>query len=273
MNYILTAALMVFAATQSWAATLISTDFNSATVATYTDGQVINSGGATTDDISVFSNNALNFVSVAGGADRSLTITDNNASAATSGINAGFSAISTGASGENLMTSSFDFTRLGGGGTAIFHYSTGGNTPSGANTAIQFQVNANSGVLGLFNGTSFQSGLFTLTTGTEYTFEINGDFSSTTQDSWSLNIYTGGLGGTVVYDSTSDFASGINTRAADIAVSNFAISTGATPANNNASPYGELDNLSIVSVPEPSTYVLLAAGFLALYFLRSRKHA
>lgn len=254
----------------SVATTLISNNFDSAATGVYGPGTTNGTSIPGVTNLTAFSadnNTVFSSVADSGGGDNVLQFTDNNGAAAPfAGISQTFSPLSTGASGENQMSASFTFERLAvsnTSGTSLFSFGTSTSSVSATTSAIQFQMNNQNGVFAYFDGTSFTNSGFTLSTGTEYRFEIFGDFSSDTQDTWSVQIFDGA---SLEFDSMT-----LDTRAANLAVDSFVVSIGANSNNNSPEPFAQIDDLVATAIPEPTSTALFGAAGFGLMWLRRRR--
>ncbi len=289
-----TLAATAMAAATGQAATIFSTDFNSATVGAYANDAIINSGIPNTDDLKV--RNTLGTggttlgvpeVVTVSGTNQALRITRSDSTNAlwihnNSTINSAWSTVSTDATGNNKMTVSFDLKRLNVGdanpvaNVAGFRFLLGqAETSSSTVTGVDFIVRAKSGTDGGIVRYQNGSTLTTLPTSgtgsvridleTNYRFDFNVDLSNATQDTWDFKI-TNLDTSSVIYTSGT-----LNTRLANVlpthAVWNFSDVDG---GNVDSDPGYLLDNLNVAAVPEPASLGLIgAAGLLAM---RRRRH-
>lgn len=280
----ITRALIALAATSAFAqlasaATVFATDFNATTAGAYADLSVLNSGGVTTDNVTLRSNTGSATTVVDRGAgNMALQFTDNSADAAQTAnpraYSNTFGPLSTTASGENRLSGGFDYTRLltavttATSPTFQFLANSGSATsPGGTVSAISLTVDSN-GHVSYANGSTGVDTGFTLVTGTEYHFEFDSDFSSATQDTWSLTV-------TPVGSATPVIArTGINTRAPNVAVNVIAFLGGVNSTAISAAPFAQIDNINFASsaVPEPASLVAIAGGcVVALRRRRSQR--
>lgn len=186
----------------------------------------------------------------------------------------GFS-LSTGATGFNQLSGSFDLTLLLTSNTANPRFLFNIQSPlqegsSGGNSLIFIQISSTGG-LSFNNGASgsapnliTNTSLTTLAQNTTYRFSYSLDLSSSTQDTWSLTV-SSVSGSTVTQLFTQ---TGLNTTLANGTPTVTGFRGGLGTTGFNASPAFELDNISLTasdasSIPEPSTYAAIG-GLTAL---------
>ncbi|NJL31037.1 MAG: hypothetical protein HC898_05100 [Phycisphaerales bacterium] len=181
------------------AATLVQTDFDSATVGSYTNGSVINSTGAQIEKLTVGSgaNVDVSVVNLDGG-NNALQFTENSTTFVTDGrpfVSAPIAGVSTTATGDNQLTTQFTYTRLLATTSNVPQFQfvinqTGALNP-GVGSIIITEV-LGTGVVRYFNGNTNTTSSLTLAAGTEYLFDIAANLSSDTQNTWSLRVATCG---------------------------------------------------------------------------------
>lgn len=254
------------------AAVVFATDFNSTAIGTYANNTVLNSGGVTTDNVTLRSAaGSATAIVDRGSGDHALQFTDNSSDA---GLTANpraysntFGPMSTTSTGDNRLVGSFNYTRLlattsnADSPTFAFAASSDGQVLlSSAQNTIRFAVESN-GRLWYANGATNNDSGFTLVTGTEYRFQIDADFSSSTQDTWGLRVTPVGSSTAVVN------LTGLGTRAPNVQVNIISMLGGANQGAVNASPFAQIDNISFATqpVPEPTSMacLLIASGLLS----------
>jgi hypothetical protein len=276
-RFLLAAGFVSATGAAAQAAVVFATDFNNVAPGTYAEGTTLNAGGVTTDNVVLRSvTGSATTIVDRGGGNNALQFTDNSADSALAGnpraYSSPFGPLSTGATGENRLFGSVDYTRLlsttAGATSPSFVFiasSAGAQTPNGTNASIQFNVEANGRVY-YNNGITGTDTNVTLTPGVEYRFTVDADFSSTTQDTWSLTV-------TRLSDSVAVFTrTGINTRAPNVAVNLISMLGGLNIGAVNASPSAQIDNINFESgtVPEPAAATVILAAGAALLRRRSR---
>lgn len=249
------------------ATTLLSQDFTSFTGSTtYTADTTVGSGTGTMY-LTIQSPQSTT-VSSSG-----LAFTDNSsASTALNLARAPFSGVTTGGTGNNKIQGYFDFTSLNATGTAstnpdmTFAVNTGTTTLFTSAAASAVQIIFLDGNKVTYRDASGQSPvLYTLDYGTAYRFSLAGDFSSTTQDTYTFSL-TNLSTGLVVYTSGT-----INTRAANVTPESFLWTAGNDQTAASANAFWQLSNAQFTAVPEPSTTMTLLLGAAGLLVLRFRR--
>lgn len=269
----------VFGGRMASGAVIFATDFNSTSVASnLTNGTILNSGGVTTDDVTVATgvNSAVAIVD-RGGGNLAMQFTDNSNAADTTvprAYSATFGPLSTNGTGNNRLFGSFTYTRLVSTNLPAFVFAASANGQqliSTTDNAIRFSVESDGNVYYVHGGASpasVNSG-YTLVTGREYRFNVDSDFSSTgtgAQDTWRLTV-------TDLNSSTQVVDSGwIATRAANVQVNIISMLGGANQGAMNASPFAQIDNISFSAtpVPEPTSMAFLL-GATGLILRRMRR--
>lgn len=291
MSYLKIACSIAVASTALWsgktasAVVVFATDLDNAALGTLASTDTVNGGGSATDDVKTFSNTGSTIAIVdRGGGNKAMQFTDNSTNAGLAGFPRAasntFTPLSTNGTGNNRLYGSFDYTRLvsntGNGSPGlpafVFLISAGNQVLIDASAnAIKLSVESDGRIHYTTGGpvAGHDSGV-TLTPGTEYHFEIDSDFSSTTQDKWSLKV-------TPVGSTTPVFNTGwINTFAANVQVNVISMLAGANVTAANASPFVQVDNFnfvaeSVTAVPEPSVASLAAIlGGSGLFLRRKR---
>lgn len=233
----------------AWTPTpLLMTDFETATVKSYANSEVINSGNPTIDDLTarltIPGSQVAQVVSDGG---RMLQFTDNSTTANYPRVYHQFSGVTSDGTGNNEVTILFDLTPLDIEGQTtdfrILMNSGTSQTSNGTYTALQLYVSDYGGItkISVEDGTSsFTSA--TLTRGTTYRFAIVADMSSTTQDLFSLRVAPlNDLNHPVVE------LDGIATRAANVTPA-IIVFDGGPDANQVCSdPYIRIDNISMTA--------------------------
>ncbi|MEM1207787.1 MAG: PEP-CTERM sorting domain-containing protein [Planctomycetota bacterium] len=262
------------------AVVLVDYDFDNSALGPYADGSVVDGGGPVTSALNVGSGNAgasapnnglttgVDVVNQSlGDNDLRLTKTiDNFVPDGRPFVNADLAGVSTDDTGNFLLTADFSYTRLSsGGGEPLFQFliNTGDSLNAGlAQTIIQVEV-AN-GILRYRDGnTNTLTGL-TLDSGVEYLFDIDVDFSSDTQDTWSFKVATAADPNTLLVN-----LSDIDTRVANGEAGIVLWKGGANPGADFPTAFGAIDDLLITAIPEPGSLALAAMG-LALVSARRR---
>lgn len=141
--------VVALAAAQAHSAVIVSTNFSTATTsASLANNAVINSGGVNTDDFTISNTGtpAGNIVAIVGAsAPKTLQFTNavnigslnaaNRINTVSGGTNAAWAGVSTGATGNNLITGSFEFVRLQAAKTG-FRFLIGAADSAGAGTQL-----------------------------------------------------------------------------------------------------------------------------------------
>ncbi|MEM6332054.1 MAG: PEP-CTERM sorting domain-containing protein [Planctomycetota bacterium] len=257
------------------AATILATNFDATTPGSFADAAVINAGGATTDDLTVGAGNAGAATPNNGGTTGVDVVTESvgdNALHLTKSIDqfvadgrpfvfADIAGVSTDATGDNLLSADFSYTRLSsGGGEPLFQFliNTAGALNAGLSQTI-IQVEIANGILRYRDGNANTLAGLTLDPDVEYLIDIDIDFSDATQDTWSLEVATAANPGTLLVD-----VDGIDTRVANAEPGIVLWKGGANPGANFPTAFAAIDDIDFQSaaIPEPATLALAAAGLL-----------
>lgn len=179
-------------------------------------------------------------------------------------------AISTTGTGNNIITGSFEYTRL--------------TLPSGTAGSFRFFINQaedvqnvqtaylriNGGQIQYANGTGGTStvpapddGGVTIDYDITYKIHITVDLSSDSQDVWKFSVAD-------TEDSVLWASDWMNTRSANILPSAFVFNGGVNGTPTSASPYAQIDNIQFSVVPEPAGALVAGLGLMGLVARRRR---
>jgi hypothetical protein len=251
---------------------VFATDFNQvATGSGYADQTTLSNAAGTTDDVGLRTGGAnSNFALVdRGSGNRALQLIDNDSTQGTfpKANSANFSGtMSTTNTGNNTLTGSFTYTRL------LTQTSTT-TSPSFAFTAtastggfvLEVTVE-NDGHVHYYNGATNTDSGVTLQTGTEYTFQMNADLSSSSQDKWSLQVIPVGS------QTPALNVANLNTIVANAAIIQFSFWGGLNQPAVNSTAFGQVDNISFSAqpIPEPAFAGVFIGTLTGLLVRRKR---
>jgi hypothetical protein len=266
----LSVALLLALYRPAQAVVVFATDFNLVpTGSAYADNTVLSTDAvATTDDVKLRTSTANSNFSVVdlGSGNHALQLLDNDAASNTfpKANSNTFTPLSTTGTGNNWLTGSFSYTRLlsqtSSTTSPSFTFTASGNA---GGFVLQLSVE-NNGHLFYYNGTTNTDSGFTLTTGTEYTFQIDADLSNSTQDTWSLKLIPVGT------QTPAVTLSNLKTQVANGAIFQFSFWGGLNGPAVNSSYFGQVDNISFSAVPEPAAAGLIFAATGGLLARRKR---
>ena len=256
-------------------ASILTTDFNSATVGNITSN-VSSPGIPGTDGMFSLADSTRSLaIADTGGGNNVLQLIDNDAVVASSRPTA-YKQF-TGGAGSNLITGSYHLRILNTGQPFLLYtfINASGAVQSGTNTAVSFNIRTSTGVLQYYynNTDSFTvpDTTFKAVINTDYLFSVSLDYSNAIQDKWRLQVATVAAPGVILYDTNTDFPTGVDTRAANVTPGALAWYGGANGAAISASPFAQIDNLNfdMSLVPEPSTAAFLGLGLLGIVIRRT----
>lgn len=245
------------------AAVIFSSNFDAVPAGALADNATVATGLVAR----VAANLGISSVAISSG-DNALQFTDNNA-IFVNGYpllkSTNFGTVMTDATGDNMLTGTFDLTRIAVGVPFQFYIQQGtGESTSGANMVARIEFAA-TGAVNYFAGITNTTTGVTMALGDAYRFTYSIDLSSTTQDIWNLNIAT------VATPSTSLFSvTGANTFNPNLTPGIAVFRGGSNSGNLNENPTWQLDNATLNAVPEPSTFALAGLATIGLIVLRRR---
>lgn len=251
----------------SFAATLWQTNFDAESVNTYTANATIGTGDSSAE-LRPSAASPIGVVDLGSG-NHAMQFTDNSTDTGIPHARKFYNGVSTTDSGDNFITGSFTYKRLlnvtssSTSPTFVFHIGsavTGGSSV----TAVHIEV-ASDGTVMFRNGTSAESSGFALTTGQEYRFDLSVDLSSNTQDKWWFTV-------TDLSDNLVKYTSAVlNTRAPNIIPTWASLLAAVNGTAQNASPFAQVDNISLVSQPVPEPAAI--GGFLTAALVWSTRRS
>lgn len=266
----LTLPIVTLAAAPALGGVIVNIDFDSVPISTIANNTTLNSGGTATDDLVVINQNASNVVEVVGvgaGSDRELRYTRTVGSTGTDmrlinrddGNVGHWSAVSTGATGENQLRIVFDVNRLNTSSATPglrLLLNDGVDTSDARFSAVDFQIRRD-GQVRLNNGDiQIPTTDLLLALNTNYRITIDVDLSNELQDTHRFSVMNLDTATTVYTHATA-----VNTRAPNVRPDRlvFALSD---IDGTNALPVYRLDNISVTSslIPEPASVALLVLG-------------
>lgn len=245
---------------QVGAVIILNTNFDSATPGNY---QTVTSPGIPGTDGMFSRGDANRYVTItdldgAGpGTNNALQFTHNSATSGDPYAYKLFTGASTGPTGNNFITGSFNLTITNATNNILSVMLNSNLSGSATASASSFSIRASTGVITYYNSPNdTATSPFTLSSGVDYLFTVDVDLSSTTQDIWRLRVVN-------TTNPLLQWDSGwINTRAANMTPNQLVWYGGVTSTLSTG--FMQIDNLNYelttVPVPEPSAPLLLALG-------------
>jgi hypothetical protein len=263
-------AAFVACANSSHAMVLVDASFDGETARSVVTDEAVDGFTA-----NVVANTSLDVVDLGDG-DSVVRFTDNFVGSSTPYaspyLRKSFNGVSTDGTGDNHVVGSFSLTRLslttGTEGSFRFLINKAGSLVANtSSTLVLLRVNGSQILYS--DGSSLQTSLptstFQLAQDTEYTFTIDIDLSSDTQDTWSFAV----ADGTGVLYSSPTFS----TAAPNLIPGELLFTGGLAGANASAEPFVQLDDISFSAVPEPTSMVLLGLAGLVMTVRRRGRSA
>ena len=227
---------------------LVKTDFNHATLGSYSNNATINVSQAVTEQMVVFVSGPTNVIAAVdlSAGNTALDFTD-NASGGNCYVRRVFPALNTGLEGVNYVEGHFEVTALGTAGTSnnpeLQFLLSQSFDSAGTYSAVQMQFRGR-GAFTYRDGASSINGP-TMETGVVYRVDFHVDLSDGVQDTWGFTL-------TRLNDSTVvTTQKRLGTRGANLSPDRVVLNAGSNPGAMSATAFARIDNIDITASMKP----------------------